>query len=93
MSLKSYWKVYRAYLKADTREEAIGVLDLASGSMEHLVRLSVHFCRDYGRLPDHLHNMILLSGGDSARDYLSNLSGSSGEGTSNDKRWMLPDKW
>lgn len=77
MSLKSYWKAYRAYLKADTREEAMEVLESVSGSTEHLVRLSVHFGRDYGRLPDHLHNMILLSGGESSRDYLSNLSGNS----------------
>lgn len=75
MSIKSYWRVYQDYVRSETREEALGILERLRGSQEHLSRLSVHFGRDYGRLPDEFHNMVLLTGGKAAQEYLSNLSG------------------
>lgn len=76
MRLKSYWRLYQGYVRSDTREEALEILERASSaSMEHFLRLAVHFALDYGRLPDELHNIILLTGGSNASDYLENLSG------------------
>jgi hypothetical protein len=75
---KRYWKEYKSYVLADSREDALEVLERVSADPSHLVRLSVAFSRDWGRLPDHLHNMIVLSGGKSAGEYLANISGKSG---------------
>lgn len=76
MRLKSYWRLYQGYVRADTREESLEVLQKAvSVSMEHFMRLAVHFSRDYGRMPDELHNVVVLTGGEHAAEYLKNLSG------------------
>lgn len=73
--MKSYWRAYQSYVKSDTREEALEILEALRGAPEHLARISAHFGRDYGRLPDEFHNMVLLNGGRAAQEYLSNLSG------------------
>lgn len=75
MRLKSYWKLYQGYVRSDTREEALEVMNRASASIEHFLRLASHFARDYGRLPDELHNVVVLTGGENAAEYLKNLSG------------------
>ena len=76
MRLKSYWKLYQGYLRSNTRDEAMEIMVKASSaSVEHFLRLALHFAKDYGRLPDELHNIVLLTGGELAAEYLKNLSG------------------
>lgn len=76
MRLKTYWRLYQAYVRSDTREEALQVMRVASSSsVEHFLRLASHFAIDHGRLPDELHNIVVLTGGLFAANYLKNLSG------------------
>lgn len=76
MRLRTYWRLYQGYVRSDTREEALEVMNAASSaSTEHFLRLAFHFAKDYGRLPDELHNIVILTGGQHASDYLKNLSG------------------
>lgn len=76
MRLKSYWRLYQSYVRSDTREEALEVMtDASSAPADYFLRLASHFARDYGRLPDELHNIVVLTGGEHAAEYLKNLSG------------------
>lgn len=76
MRLKTYWKLYQGYVRSDTRDEALEIMTRASSaSVEHFLRLASHFAKDYGRLPDELHNIVVLTGGEHAASYLKNLSG------------------
>mgnify|MGYP003351966912 FL=1 len=69
------WRFYRDYLMTNTREEAEALLRKVSEvNPEHIVRLAVQFAGDYGRLPDELHNMIVLTGGPDATKYLERLA-------------------
>lgn len=69
------WRFYRDYLMTNTREEAEALLrSIADANPEHIVRLAVQFAGDYGRLPDELHNMIVLTGGPDATKYLERLA-------------------
>lgn len=70
------WRLYSDFLKCKTREEAEEVLARAAGfGMDHVLRLAPHFAREHGRLPDEYHNMVVLTGGDLAKRYLSGLEG------------------
>lgn len=71
---KHAWRLYSDYLKVDSRESAEEILRRAAEHGEaHLLRLAAHFGRDWGRLPDELHNMVVLIGGPSAAKYLDGL--------------------
>lgn len=71
---KSAYRLYSDYLRTDSAEEAAEILRKAAGiSMDHLLRLACHFGEDHGRLPDELHNMVVLTGGDLAAKYLIRL--------------------
>lgn len=75
-SRKSAYRLYSDYLSCDSSEEAEKVLRRAVEiSADHLLRLAPHFAEDYGRLPDDLHNMVILTGGDLAARYLGWLDG------------------
>lgn len=72
---KGVWRFYVEYLKTETRDDAERVLrGAAEASPDHLVRLAVQFAGDYGRLPDELHNMMMLSGGPEASKYAERLA-------------------
>lgn len=78
---KSAYRLYSDYLNCNNnseiteasarRRKAEKVLRRAVEiSADHLLRLAPHFAEDYGRLPDDLHNMVILTGGDLAARYL-----------------------
>lgn len=72
--MKSAYRLYSQYLSAGGMEEAERILRKALGiSADHLMRLAWHFGEDYGRLPDELHNMVVLTGGFFAAKYLDAL--------------------
>ena len=76
MRVKGYWRIYQAYVRSDTREQAVEVMsDAFALSMEHFLRLATHFGKDYGRLPDEFHNVVVLTGGDSAGEYVRSVAG------------------
>jgi hypothetical protein len=76
MRVKSYYGIYKAYVRSDTREEAVEVMLKAYDvGMEHFLRLATHFGKDYGRLPDEFHNVVVLTGGDSAGEYMRSVAG------------------
>lgn len=80
--LKGYWRVYQQYVKADTFEEAVQVLEYAlGGSHSDFMKLASRFGEDHGRLPDNLHAAALLIGGELCKKYLGNLekSGKTGK--------------
>jgi hypothetical protein len=69
--MKSAYRIYSEYLDASSREEAERIVRKAADiSCNHLMRLAPHFGEDYGRLPDELHNMVVLTGGDQASKYI-----------------------
>lgn len=72
------WRLYSDYLRSDSREDAELVLRRALAiSAKHLMILAAHFGGDFGRLPDDLHNMVILTGGPSATKYVEKLEGGS----------------
>lgn len=81
MSLKTYWRYYRDYIRADERSEAEMVMEKMFDKMGvgvDFMRIASHFARDYGRLPDHMHAAVVLSGGEYSGEYMRNLSGREG---------------
>lgn len=68
------WRLYSEYLRSESREDAEAVMRRAADiSSEHVIRLAGYFGGDFGRLPDDLHNMVVLTGGPSAAKYLDRL--------------------
>lgn len=73
---KASWRLQSEYLRSDSREDAEAVLRRAAEfSFEHLARLVPYFAGDFGRLPDDLHNMVVLMGGSTAAKYVERLNG------------------
>lgn len=75
--MKRYWRYYRDYVNCFNMEEATRVLDDLFenyGPCTAFIRLSVQFAKDHGRLPDHMHAALVLTGGDLVGKYLENLA-------------------
>lgn len=78
--MKTYWRLYQRYVRADTFEEAAQVLQEAlSVSHSDFMKLAARFGDDYGRLPDNLHAAAILTGGEHSKGYLENLAGKMGK--------------
>jgi hypothetical protein len=75
--MKKYWRYYRDYVNSFNMEEAIKVLDDLfenDGPCTAFARLAVHFANDHGRLPDHMHAALILTGGDLVGKYLEKIA-------------------
>lgn len=74
--LKSMWRLYQKYIRTDSFDEAVAVLEEALGlSPDDFLKLAARFGADHGRLPDNLHAAAVLMGGNFSKDYLENLAG------------------
>ena len=70
------WRLYSDYLRSESREDAEKVLRRAADiSVDHVLRLAGYFGGDFGRLPDDLHNMVVLTGGPLSVKYVERLDG------------------
>lgn len=79
--MQKLWGFCQRYVKADTRDEAAAVLSDALDHLPHddFIKMAKRFGEDYGRLPDHLHAAVILTGGDVAKQYLEYLAGKTEE--------------
>ena len=74
--MKKYWRFYRDYVHANGAAETTAVMESLfdqAGPCTEFLRLAVHYALDYGRLPDHMHAALVLTGGEFVSQYLARI--------------------